>query len=254
MKAFGPEQHGLAQAVQTVNLDPVPSRAMAICAHPDDADFFIAGTFAKWAATGTECVYVVCTDGSLGSWDDLAPAELVSQREKEQLAAAAAVGVKVVEFLRHKDGFLNNDLILRRDLVTQIRRHRPDVVATHDPWQPYRLHPDHRTCGFTACDAVATAREPLAWPDICGPAHRAEQLLLFETDSPDHFENVETTFAAKMAALYAHTSQWLTTFGIQGDYDSAGLSAFRSRMEAWASRQGIDVGLHLAEAFKRVDV
>ncbi|HYT40262.1 MAG TPA: PIG-L family deacetylase, partial [Acidimicrobiia bacterium] len=48
---------------------PVPGRALAIGAHPDDIDFGCGGTLAKWAAAGCAVTELVLTDGSKGSWD-----------------------------------------------------------------------------------------------------------------------------------------------------------------------------------------
>jgi LmbE family N-acetylglucosaminyl deacetylase len=257
-RAFGPERHALSRRDATVDLRPTPRRALAICAHPDDADFFVAGTFAKWAADGCDCVYVVCTDGSKGAWDTMSHdgdvAALVAAREAEQRDAAAACGVTTVEFLGLEDGFLQADLALRRQLVEVIRRHRPDVVCTHDPWRAYRLHPDHRACGFAACDAVATAREPRAWPDVGGPAHRPSHLWLFETDHPDHWESVDATLDRKLDALCAHTSQYRTTLGADGPDDVDGVRAFCDRMTRWALQTGAAVNIGAAESFTSVEV
>jgi len=45
---------------------PVPTRALAVAAHPDDVEFGCGGTLAKWAAKGCEIFHLVCTDGSKG--------------------------------------------------------------------------------------------------------------------------------------------------------------------------------------------
>ncbi|MCC7077838.1 MAG: PIG-L family deacetylase [Acidimicrobiia bacterium] len=251
-RAVGPD--GLAAPrEQAIDHDP-PRTALAICAHPDDPDFFAAGTFAKWASAGTECVYAVCTDGSLGAWEPEARPELTAQRREEQVAAAAVTGVADVVFLDRPDGFLVNSLGLRRDLVALLREHRPQIVMTHDPWKRWRLHPDHRECGFAACDAVATAREALAWPDTGAGPHRPEGLWLFETESPDQFEDVSATLELKIAALLEHRSQWVTTLGINDDSDAAGRVEFAERMRAWAHRNGAPAGLAAAESFRRIDV
>ena len=42
-------------------------RAMAIYAHPDDAEFGMAGTVAKWANAGVEFTYCMVTNGASGS-------------------------------------------------------------------------------------------------------------------------------------------------------------------------------------------
>lgn len=46
---------------------PAPGRALAVAAHPDDAEFGAGGTLAKWAAAGTEVTILVITDGAKGS-------------------------------------------------------------------------------------------------------------------------------------------------------------------------------------------
>ena len=67
---------------------PVPTRALAVAAHPDDVEFGCGGTLAKWAAKGCEIFHLVCTDGSKGTWDPSHdPAELVVTRRNEQRAA-----------------------------------------------------------------------------------------------------------------------------------------------------------------------
>ena len=63
-------------------------------------------------------------------------------------------------FLDRVDGELENDAATRTEIVRAIRRLRPDVVLSHDPWKRYRLHPDHRVTGQLVCDAIVGARDP----------------------------------------------------------------------------------------------
>ena len=46
-----------------------PDRVLVIVAHPDDADFGIAGTMAKWIRAGTVARMVCCTSGDAGADD-----------------------------------------------------------------------------------------------------------------------------------------------------------------------------------------
>ena len=50
-------------------------------------------------------------------------------------------------------------------IVLAIREVRPDVVLGHDPWQPYRLHPDHREAGRLVVDGIVAARDPHFFAD-----------------------------------------------------------------------------------------
>ena len=132
---------------------PAPKRAMSIHAHPDDQEFTVGGTLAKWARAGCEVVTVCITSGGAGSNKytplDMTRHALVALREDEQREACQLLGVKETIFLRYEDGMLEPSIALRKDLTRLIRRFRPEVVLTGDPTvrfygSTYMNHPDHR--------------------------------------------------------------------------------------------------------------
>ncbi|CAN5799354.1 PIG-L family deacetylase [soil metagenome] len=234
---------------------PVPARALAVGAHPDDIEFGAGATLAKWAAAGCEVSFAICTDGSKGTWDASADLDaLVKTRQIEAAAAAAAVGATgEVVFLSRGDGELENDVETRSELARWIRVLRPDVLLGHDPWKRYRLHPDHRAGGFLVCDALVAAREPHFFPEHKLPHHRPSALLLFEADEPDHAEAVdETHVAAKIAALEEHRSQFESTMFIAaGAAESqAEVQRFRDEVRSGTAEAGMWAGLAHAERFK----
>src|SRR2546423_1806284 len=145
----------------TVTVDlPVPQRALAVGAHPDDIEFGCGATLAKWADAGAHVTLCVCTDGAKGTWDrDADIAALVARRETEQRDAGAVLGADDVELLRFVDGELVDDMTARAAVCRVIRRTRPDVVLGHDPWRPYRLHPDHREAGLLTIAPIVAARD-----------------------------------------------------------------------------------------------
>ncbi len=141
----------------------LPKIAMSIVAHPDDQDFTIAGTLAKWAKAGCRVVSVLITSGDSGSNDIAHDAEhkpaLAKVREAEQEAANALLGIAETVFLRYPDGELVPSLALRKDLTRLIRKYKPDVVVTGDPsarfyGNEYINHPDHRAAAEAATYAV----------------------------------------------------------------------------------------------------
>ena len=233
----------------TVNV-PVPERALAVAAHPDDNEFGCAGTVAKWTDAGCEVAYLIATDGSKGTWSrEQDPAELVTIRENEQRAAADVLGVSRVVFLRHTDGELENTLDLRREVAGWIRRFRPVIVLTHDPWRRYLLHPDHRAIGMAVCDAVVASRDHLFYPEQLDGGldpWRPERILLYMTDAPDHVEDVNATFQRKIDALRAHASQHPSTMG--EDFD-----LFVGRIRQRSAEMAEPAGLSCAEAFHAID-
>lgn len=239
----------------TMHLDlPVPRRALAIAAHPDDVEFRCGATFAKWAAAGCEIHHLICTDGSKGTWDPHADtAALVATRVREQRIAADTLGSRgEVRYLGAVDGELDHTRAHVSAIARIVRELRPDVVLAHDPWRRWRLHPDHRVAGFLACDAVVAARDPHFFPEHGLTHHRPSVMLLFECEEPDHLEDVTGHEATKVAALLAHASQFETTMTIGGPDDLAGRHAFDLRIRGELAATGRTVGVAAAEAFKRV--
>jgi LmbE family N-acetylglucosaminyl deacetylase len=232
-------------------LDP-PASALAIGAHPDDVEFGAGGTLAGWSAAGTRVTLLVVTDGSKGSWDPEAdPAELVVQRTAEQHAAASALGAAEVLSGGHVDGELEHSMAFREQICRFIRTVRPEVVLSHDPWQRYQLHPDHRATGMGVIDGVVAARDHLFFPDQGLAPHRPAALLLWSADEPNHWEDISQTLDRKIAALLCHTSQSATTMGGAQNGEAA-RRAFEATLTHRASEAGAAANMRAAEAFRRI--
>lgn len=234
---------------------PAPTSALAIVAHPDDAEFQCGATLAKWAAAGAVIHHLVCTDGSKGSWE---PAEdtaaLIANRQAEQRAAARALGASGEQvFLDAVDGELDASLARRAEVCRWIRTLRPDVVLGHDPWRRWRLHPDHRNAGFLCVDGVVAARDPHFHPEQRLAHHRPSAILLFESEEPDHAEDVTGFLDAKVAALLEHRSQFVTTHDITDADDAAQLARFQRHIEDRLAAAGTQVGRRHAELFRVID-
>ena len=56
--------------------------------------------------------------------------ELAARREIEQRTVCDILGVGDIEFLRREDGTVTSDLVLRKDIVRAIRKHKPSAVIT----------------------------------------------------------------------------------------------------------------------------
>ncbi len=219
-------------------------RAMVIFAHPDDAEVQCAGTIALWVEAGRKVTYVVLTRGDKGTQDPSMIAEtLAPLRREEQLRAAEELGVGKVLFLENGDGELEVTMERRRALTRIIREYQPEVLVTHDPWMRYQLHPDHRASGTLALDAMISARDRLYFPEQIDQGLnpcRVRRALLFASDQPDFWVDIEQTLDKKIKALGQHQSQvrqW-------------------PRWEEWlrkrAENAGASKGLKFAEPFKRL--
>lgn len=231
---------------------PVPASALAIGAHPDDIEFGAGGALAQWAATGCAVTMLVVTDGSKGTWDlSITPDELRRIRVEEQQGAARVLAATTLASLNLVDGEIENSMTLRGEMCKQIRLAVPEVVLTHDPWERYQLHPDHRTTGISVVDGVVAARDHLFFTDQGLPPHRPSALMLWSADEPDHWEDITDGIDAKIRALLCHRSQGRTTMGgADGSEDDR--HTFEELIRTRAADAGRPVGLRAAEAFKLI--
>jgi len=221
----------------------IPESAMVIVAHPDDAEFTMAGTVAAWSKAGCRVTYVVCTDGNAGSHEPgMTKDKLAQIRRAEQRAACTTLGVKDVVFLGYDDGKLQPTLRLRRELVRVIRQYKPEAVITGDPTMlfagdGYINHPDHRAAAQAALDAVAPACDlPLLWPEA-GPPHRVRQVYVHGNGRPNLWVDISETIEQKIAALKQHASQ-------MGDWDPTEM------IKEWGAAVGKEKGMVYAESYR----
>ncbi|HEY3344315.1 MAG TPA: PIG-L deacetylase family protein [Anaerolineaceae bacterium] len=227
----------------------VPQSALVIVAHPDDIDFSCAGTVARWVQAGARVGYVLCTSGDVGIADPGMTREHATQiREAEQLAAAEVVGVRDVVFLREPDGMLEATMQLRKKLVREIRRFRPEVVITGDPtvvWagDDYINHPDHRAAALAAIDATfPAAGQPNLFEELEAEglhAHKPRRVYVTEFGGGTVFVNIDSTIELKLAALRAHKSQ-------MRDFDPEPM------IRQWSAEAAKGKEMSYAEAFRVV--
>ena len=194
-----------------------PGRIMVISPHPDDIDFGCNGTVAKWTGQGREVVYVICTSGDKGTDNpNIKPETLARIREEEQRTAAKTVGVNRVDFLRMKDGELENNTDLRCRLVKMIRTHQPAYVVSMDPANtlfenPYVSHKDHRETAIAVFDAIyPAARNKNFFPELLEEGfmpHSVLGIFFFATPNPNTWIDITETMDTKIAALQSHKSQ-----------------------------------------------
>jgi len=222
---------------------------MVVVAHPDDIEFSCAGTLARWAKNGTRISYVLCTSGEVGIAEaGMTKEKATSIREAEQRAAAQIVGAEEVVFLREPDGLLQPTLELRKKIVREIRRFKPEVVICGDPtivWagEDYINHPDHRAAATAALDAIfPAAGQPNLFQELESEgltAHKPRKVYVTGWSQTDLYSNITETIDVKVAALRAHRSQ-------MGDWDP------EPRIKEWASERAHGKEMTYAESFRVV--
>ncbi|HLH26358.1 MAG TPA: PIG-L deacetylase family protein [Chloroflexota bacterium] len=221
-------------------------RVLVVVAHPDDVEYGMAGTVARWVEEGKTVSYVLVTRGEAGNEDAALTAEQAGAlREREQRAAAAAVGVTDLRFLGWPDDAVYYGPDLRRAIAREIRRVRPEVVATDQGtlfWGGRVVnHADHRATTEATIDAILDASLRHAFPELLAegfePWRRVKRLYLCGDPEADVAVDVTATLPKAIAALQAHASY-------VGDMDCA------AYLRDQTAQNGVLWGIPHAELFR----
>ena len=230
-------------------MEETPQRVLVVIPHPSDAEFWCAGSIARWIADGATVRYVVCTDGSKGTTNpEVDAASLAATRKLEQAEAARVLGVQEVVSLGRADGGLEDTDDFRRELVRQIRQVRPEVVICPEPYRKnLAWHRDSRIAGQVALDAVfPCARDHLhfeeLWRDEGLEPHKTGTVLFWGTETPNTFVDIDTSMDAKTRAVKASPTRLEGRTGEEID----------GFIRDWATECVGDSGASYGEAFRKI--
>ncbi|MDQ4145508.1 MAG: PIG-L family deacetylase [Actinomycetota bacterium] len=194
-----------------------PFRALIVSAHPDDIEFGCAGTVAAWTDAGAEVVYCIVTDGSTGTQDrSLMGSPLAKIRKEESQRAAETVGVQTIEWLDYRDGYVEYNLELRKDIARVFRKWKPHRFMVLDPTPTiddrFVNHPDHRAVGQASLDVSMTAgTTPGHFPELLDedlePWRGLRELWIMGPGLKPRVVDITSTIERKIAALLCHGSQ-----------------------------------------------
>ncbi len=192
-------------------------RIIAFGAHPDDCEFRVGGTAAKWAKIGHKVKFVSTTNGDIGH-SIIAGGPLARRRTAEVQEAAKILGIET-EVLDIHDGELMPTLENRKTIIRLIREWEADIVITN---RPNDYHPDHRYTSILVQDAAYMVTVPFICPDI--PHLKANPLFLYWPDrfqkpnpfKPDIAVGIDDVLEQKYQALHCLVSQ-IYEYGAGGD-------------------------------------
>ena len=121
---------------------------LAICAHPDDIEFLMAGTMIHLRKAGYELHYMTVANGSCGS-NRYDTETLIRMRRQEAMAAAASLGAVFHESVCN-DLEIFYTLPLLAKVAAVVREVAPEIVLTHAP-------SDYMEDHMNACRLAVTA-------------------------------------------------------------------------------------------------
>lgn len=202
-------------------------RVLVVVAHPDDADWWIAGTLRRFVEEGAEVMLVVASNGEKGPNRNGAQ-NLAEARREEQRAAQQVIGYQLLVFLEMPDREVARQPELPARIREIAREFKPTLVITFDPRHPELpyLHPDHEGVGRVVREWWMREGEGVA-------------IAFFHSRRPDAAVDISDVYDLKREALQQHRSQ--------------GLGGAGSINQAAHARNGRRVGVPLAELFRFVE-
>ncbi|MCO6450914.1 MAG: PIG-L family deacetylase [Caldilineales bacterium] len=212
--------------------------AFAICAHPDDIEFMMAGTLILLKQAGYEIHYMTVANGSCGSVEH--NAETIARiRRQESVEAAESIGAIYHDSLcPDLEIFYNADLLKRLSAV--VREVAPDIVLTHPPQDYMEDHMNTCRLAVTAAFARGMPNYPVIPPTPpvgkeVTVYHALPNGLLTpmrQPVKPDFYVDVSSVLAAKRDMLALHRSQkeWLDA--------SQGIDSYLEYLETLSREMG----------------
>ncbi|MGD8603676.1 MAG: PIG-L family deacetylase, partial [Anaerolineales bacterium] len=199
-------------------------RLLAVLAHPDDESFGPGGTLAFYGHHDVDVHLICATRGEAGEIPpdfDLQFEDIGQMREHELRCAASHLNLSELIFLDYRDSGMPGTEANQHpralvqapmeDLVAtvthHIRRIRPQVVITFDPFGGYG-HPDHIAMHVATLKAFEACADP-AFPDDLEPYQ--PQKLYYHT-----FPRRQMRWLVRLMELFGRDP---TAFGQNNDID-----------------------------------
>jgi LmbE family N-acetylglucosaminyl deacetylase len=231
----------------------MPPTALAILAHPDDAEFLCAGTLARLRAERGWAIHVATmTPGDCGSFE-FPPDEIARIRRAEGRAAAVAIGA-TYHCVEERDLRVTYNEAALEKVVRLINAVAPSVVFTHSP-DDYHLDHEQTSKLVRAATFAAPIPNFLHGRHLHPPlAHIPHLFYCDPLEGADAFGNpivpafridITSVIEEKARMLECHESQrnWLR--------DHHGVDNLVDSMKEWGAVQGRACGVPFAEGFRQ---
>ncbi len=221
---------------------------LAFMAHPDDAEFFCAGTLIRLAEAGWQVHIATAAPGDCGTTTET-PWAISARRTEEARTSAALIGA-AYHCLDERDGFVVYDKPTLRKTMDLFRRVAPSLVFTH-PANDYMM--DHEMVSLLARAASFLYAAPNASELPLGEGSRVPHLYycdpvegidtLGRPVEPTTLVDISRQLDQKTEMLACHASQreWLRAHH--------GTDEYLDSMKRLATQRGQQAGVAAAEGF-----
>lgn len=193
---------------------------LAIDAHPDDIEIGCGGTLLSLVKKGYDIYLVIMTNGE--NWQ----CKTKNVRVVEQEEASNYLLATQTYYLNSRDGYMQKDPTVIDQLTEIINEVNPELIFTHY-YSDY--HQDHQTTY-----------------QITSASSKKRTLYLYEAVTskhfiPDTFYDISNEYDRKQHLIGLHHSQ-IVKYSQRGD-------SLYSRVRAYNSRHGLEIGTDYAEGF-----
>lgn len=222
---------------------------LAIGAHPDDVEYFAAGTLAKYHDLGHNVFIATSTNGNIGS-ATLSMDEIARVRKEEAKRSAAHINAEYI-CLDYDDEMFFDSKEARLDFINLVRYCKADVILTHNPVD---YNPDHELTAKIVRDIAVMI--PIAkLKTTYEPYDKIPIIYHFEPVlglgfQPTHYVDITDYIDVKMAMCEEMQSQvqWMKdnykdTVGKQDE-------SFFQEVLIVSRYRGLQCGVKYAEAFR----
>jgi N-acetylglucosamine malate deacetylase 1 len=225
-------------------------RALALMAHPDDAEFTCCGTLALLHQRGWEIHLATMTPGDCGS-EQLGPEEISEIRRVEAANSAAVLG-GTYRCLECRDGFIAYDRETTTKAVALIRKVRPAVVFAMSP-SDYLI--DHEVASAIVRNAAFFAGVPNLKTEPFGPFRPVPHVYYGDpVEAKDIFGRpVEAPVVVDITSVVEIKSKMLGCHASQREWllKQHGLDEYIHAMLARGEQRGRPIGAKYAEGFRQ---
>lgn len=227
--------------------------ALAVLAHPDDAEIVCAGTLIRLIREhGWQVALATMTPGDCGSAEHTSE-QISSIRRGEAATAAGLIGASYT-CLDERDLGIFVDARTLAKTTRLLRDVQPHLVLTHSPDD---YHPDHEATSRVVRAACFAAPVPLFDKVPGGPPPLAHIPHVYYCDpvegkdifgreiAPSTTINISSTIDDKTAMLASHASQreWLRRHH--------GIDHYLVAMRDWSAKRGATIGAAFGEGFRQ---
>lgn len=178
---------------------------LAFGSHPDDVELSCSGTIAKEVAAGKTAGIIDLTRGELGTRGT------AETRDVEAADAAKVLGVSIRQNLRFEDGFFENNIKNKFEIIKLLRKYRPEIVfcnAVED------RHIDHGRGAKLVSEACFLSGLMKIETELDGEIQKAWRpknvyhYIQWKNSEPDIVVDISGFIETKLASVKAYKTQF----------------------------------------------